>query len=66
MDTGAWRATVPRIAQSRTLLKQLSMHANINIESQTWIKAAYVYNAYATMKLKHELKQKIARKYESV
>ena len=26
MDRGAWQAAVHRVAQSRTLLKQLSMH----------------------------------------
>ena len=29
MDTGAWWAAVHRVAQSRTRLKQLSMHACI-------------------------------------
>ena len=36
MDRGAWRAAVHRVAQSRTPLKQLSMHAciqNISIPS---------------------------------
>ena len=30
MDRGAWQATMHRVAQSRTRLKQLSMHANPN------------------------------------
>ena len=29
MDRGAWRAAVHGVAQSRTQLKQLSMHARI-------------------------------------
>ena len=29
MDRGAWQAAVLRVAQSRTLLKQLSMYANM-------------------------------------
>ena len=28
MDRGAWKAAVHRLTQSRTLLKQLSMHAH--------------------------------------
>ena len=28
MDRGAWRATVHRVAKSRTLLQRLSMHAD--------------------------------------
>ena len=28
MDKGAWRATVHRVAKSRTQLKQLGMHKN--------------------------------------
>jgi len=31
MDRGAWRATVHRDAQSRTQLKQLSMHAHMTL-----------------------------------
>ena len=29
MDTGAWRALVPRVAKSRTRLKQISTHTHI-------------------------------------
>ena len=34
MDRGPWWATVHRVAQSWTRLKQLSMHAHINCKSQ--------------------------------
>ena len=33
MDRGAWRATVHRVAQSQTWLKQLSMHAVMRIRT---------------------------------
>ena len=31
MDRGAWQATVHRITKSQTQLKQLSMHAPLNV-----------------------------------
>ena len=35
MDTGAWRATVHRVAQSQTQLKQLSTHAHAGLQNQS-------------------------------
>ena len=35
MDRGAWRATVHRVAQSQTLLKQLCTHRHILSEDET-------------------------------
>ena len=34
-DRGAWRAMVHRFAKSRTLLKQLSMHAYMHVHTHT-------------------------------
>ena len=34
MDRGAWQATVHRVARSQTWLKQLSMHAHVESDSQ--------------------------------
>ena len=37
MDRGAWQASVYRVAQSRTRLKQLSMHACIHLKKNVYI-----------------------------
>ena len=34
MERGAWQATVHRVSQNRTQLKQLSMHARIEVPKQ--------------------------------
>ena len=34
MDRGAWQATVRRVARNQTWLKQLSMHAHVESDSQ--------------------------------
>ena len=36
MDRGAWRATVCRVAQSQTRLKQLSTHTHLQLGSQVY------------------------------
>ena len=36
MDWGAWRATVRRAAESRTLLQQVSMYVYVKYSSWTW------------------------------
>ena len=46
MDRGAWRATVQRIMQSWTRLKQLSMHACT--PAPWWISIEYLINANIT------------------
>ena len=42
MDRGAWRATVHGVAQSRTQLKRLSLHAHSFIDSKNTLESSAV------------------------
>ena len=39
MDRGAWQAMVHRVTESQTLLKRLSMHADMQMTAPLWQKA---------------------------
>ena len=41
MDRGAWRATVHRVTQSRTQLKQLSMHILTGANTSLWFRLTF-------------------------
>ena len=42
MDRGAWRATVHRVAESRTRVKRLSMHVHLSL-SLSFLKNNYLF-----------------------
>ena len=48
MDRGAWRATVRGVAQSRTQLKRLSLHAHSFTDSKTTLESSTVEKPAAT------------------